>query len=226
MATAGPRPARNGPDEPALAAVAAAAAARRPPGRLRLAGRPAHHLQLIRDVQEAGGRISKLVADVKTYSHMDRAGGFELLDVTAGLESTLNMLGFQLRQKNVRVIRDYAPDLPPIRGQVSSLNQVWTNLWTMPLMRCRRRAAKSRCAPGAKATSCAYFCRQRRRHSGRGAAAYFRAVLHHQAGRRRLRPGARHCAAHHPAARRAAGSALPARPHRVLRLAAGSRALA
>jgi signal transduction histidine kinase len=85
-------------------------------------------LQLIHDVQEAGARISKLVADVKTYSHMDRAGGFELLDVTAGLDSTVNMLGFQLRQKNVRLTRDYAPDLPRVRGQVSSLNQVWTNL--------------------------------------------------------------------------------------------------
>jgi signal transduction histidine kinase len=85
-------------------------------------------MQLIRDVQEAGSRISKLVADVKTYSHMDRAGGFELLDVTTGLDSTLNMLGFELRQKNVRLTRDYAPNLPQIRGQVSSLNQVWTNL--------------------------------------------------------------------------------------------------
>jgi signal transduction histidine kinase len=85
-------------------------------------------LQLIRDVQEAGSRISKLVADVKTYSHMDRDGGFEMLDLTAGLDSTLNMLGFELRQKNVRIIRDYTPDLPQIRGKVSSLNQVWTNL--------------------------------------------------------------------------------------------------
>jgi signal transduction histidine kinase len=85
-------------------------------------------LQLIRDVQEAGSRISKLVADVKTYSHMDRDAGFELLDLTAGLDSTLNMLSFELRQKNVRLIRDYAPDLPQIRGKVSSLNQVWTNL--------------------------------------------------------------------------------------------------
>lgn len=85
-------------------------------------------MQLVHDVQEAGGRISKLVADVKTYSHMDRAGGFEPLDVTAGLDSTLNMLGFQLRRKNVKVTREYAPDLPRINGRVSSLNQVWTNL--------------------------------------------------------------------------------------------------
>ncbi|HEX8659509.1 MAG TPA: ATP-binding protein, partial [Hymenobacter sp.] len=85
-------------------------------------------LQLIRDVQEAGSRISKLVADVKTYSHMDRGSSFDLLDVAPGLDSTLNMLSFQLRQKNVHLVRDYAPDLPKIRGQVSSLNQVWTNL--------------------------------------------------------------------------------------------------
>jgi signal transduction histidine kinase len=85
-------------------------------------------LQLIKDVQEAGSRISKLVSDVKTYSHMDRATATEPLDVTTGLDSTLNMLGFQLRSKNVRVVRDYAPGLPQIKGQVSSLNQVWTNL--------------------------------------------------------------------------------------------------
>ncbi|MBH8570298.1 GHKL domain-containing protein [Microvirga sp. STS02] len=85
-------------------------------------------MQLVHDVQEAGSRISKLVADVKTYSHMDRASGFEPIDVTAGLESTLNILGFQLRQKNIRVVRDFASGLPSIRGQVSSLNQVWTNL--------------------------------------------------------------------------------------------------
>ncbi|GAA3938366.1 sensor histidine kinase [Hymenobacter algoricola] len=85
-------------------------------------------LHLIRDVQEAGGRISQLVSNVKTYSHMDRGGDYAPLDVPAGLDSTVNMLGFQLREKNIRLTRDYAPDLPPVRGQVSSLNQVWTNL--------------------------------------------------------------------------------------------------
>ncbi|WP_167852122.1 sensor histidine kinase [Hymenobacter elongatus] len=85
-------------------------------------------LHLIGDVQEAGGRISTLVQNVKTYSHMDRGGDYALLDVQAGLESTLNMLGFPLRAKNIRLVRDFAPVLPAIRGLVSSLNQVWTNL--------------------------------------------------------------------------------------------------
>jgi signal transduction histidine kinase len=84
--------------------------------------------RLTRDISEASRRISTLVSDVKTYSHMDRAGGPEKLTVTAGLDSTLHLFAYALRQKNVHLVRDYAPDLPLVIGQVSSLNQVWTNL--------------------------------------------------------------------------------------------------
>ena len=85
--------------------------------------------RLNHDIGEASRRISALVGDVKTYAHMDRASAREPMLVTTGLDSTLNMLAFELRQKNVRLSRDYALDLPPILGQVSSLNQVWTNLF-------------------------------------------------------------------------------------------------
>jgi len=84
--------------------------------------------RLTRDISEASRRISTLVDDVKTYSHMDRAGGTEKLNITTGLDSTLHLFAYALREKNVHLIRDYAPDLPLITGQVSSLNQVWTNL--------------------------------------------------------------------------------------------------
>ncbi|MCB2380535.1 GHKL domain-containing protein [Hymenobacter sp. BT635] len=85
-------------------------------------------MRLIHDVQESGARISTLVQNVKTYSHMDRGGDYATLELKTGLESTLNILGFALRAKNIRLVRDYAPQLPAIHGQVSSLNQVWTNL--------------------------------------------------------------------------------------------------
>ncbi|MBJ6144289.1 sensor histidine kinase [Hymenobacter sp. BT559] len=85
-------------------------------------------LRLAHDIREASQRISTLVNDVKTYSHMDRAGGREKLAVTTGLDSTLNIFAHTLRQKNVRLTRDYAPSLPLIMGQAGSLNQVWTNL--------------------------------------------------------------------------------------------------
>ncbi|RPD49348.1 hypothetical protein DNI29_00665 [Hymenobacter sediminis] len=84
--------------------------------------------RLVLDVQEAGSRITTLVANVKTYSHMDRGSNFAPLDVHDGLESTLNIMSYCLREEKVTVVRDYAPALPPVSGQVSSLNQVWTNL--------------------------------------------------------------------------------------------------
>jgi signal transduction histidine kinase len=84
--------------------------------------------RLTRDISEASRRISTLVGDVKTYSHMDRATGREKLDVTTGLESTLHMFAYALRQKSVHLTRRYALDLPLVMGQAGSLNQVWTNL--------------------------------------------------------------------------------------------------
>jgi signal transduction histidine kinase len=115
-------------DRDALAPVAAQLPAlARPAAFIWLSG----HLTVARlahDISEAGRRISTLVGNVKTYSHMDRAGGGEKLAVTTGLDSTLHLFAYALGQKNVRLVREYAPDLPLITGQVSSLNQVWTNL--------------------------------------------------------------------------------------------------
>ncbi|MGI4835322.1 MAG: ATP-binding protein [Janthinobacterium lividum] len=99
----------------------------RPPALAWLAGQLAA-LCLARDIRDASQRISQLVSDVKTYTHMDRAGGRELLSVTAGLDSTLNIFAYALRQQQVRLSRQYAPGLPRVLGQAGSLNQVWTNL--------------------------------------------------------------------------------------------------
>ena len=85
-------------------------------------------VRLTRDIHEASQRISTLVSNVKTYSHMDRAGGREALDLNTGLDSTLNLFDHALRHKNARLDRRYAPGLPPVLGEVGQLNQVWTNL--------------------------------------------------------------------------------------------------
>ncbi|WP_223652636.1 ATP-binding protein [Hymenobacter psoromatis] len=85
-------------------------------------------LRLTRDLREASQRISTLVGNVKNYSHMDRAGGHELLDVTEGLDSTLNIFDHALRHKNVKLTRAYAPDAPRVLAAAGPLNQVWTNL--------------------------------------------------------------------------------------------------
>ena len=82
--------------------------------------------QLIGEIDIAAGRISDLVASIKTYSYMDRAGSGPL-DVNAGLDATLAVLRHKLRS-GVEVIRDYDVDLPEIDGHAGELNQVWTNL--------------------------------------------------------------------------------------------------
>ena len=62
----------------------------------------------------------------QSYSQLDRASQ-QLIDVTEGLESTLVMLGYKLRD-GVTVVRDYGGDLPRIEARPRKLDQVWTNL--------------------------------------------------------------------------------------------------
>ena len=83
---------------------------------------------LVREIQESAGRISELVNAVKGYSHMDRAGGTEPVDLQQGLESTLKMLNHKIRGKNITLHKDFQPHLPPVKGNAGELNQVWTNL--------------------------------------------------------------------------------------------------
>ncbi|MGF1425295.1 sensor histidine kinase [Kitasatospora sp. LaBMicrA B282] len=80
---------------------------------------------LTAQLQEAGPRISALVAATRDYANLDRAPEQEF-PVVDGLEATLAML--RPRLTGVRTVRDYAPDLPPVTGHPTELNQVWTNL--------------------------------------------------------------------------------------------------
>jgi signal transduction histidine kinase len=81
---------------------------------------------LLAEVKDATGRISELVAAVRSYSQLDRAS-LQPTDVTEGLESTLVMLAHKLGD-GVEVVRDYGTDVPRIEAMAGELNQVWTNL--------------------------------------------------------------------------------------------------
>ena len=81
---------------------------------------------LLGEVREATGRISDLVAAVRSYSQMDR-GSWQRIDVTEGIESSLTILGHKLRS-GVAVEREYAGDVPKIDAYAGELNQVWANV--------------------------------------------------------------------------------------------------
>ena len=83
--------------------------------------------ELLREIGNASTRISELVGAVKSYSYMDKTASKEV-DVHAGLNSTLIMLGHKLKKGDVEVVRDYERDLPLVCGHGGELNQVWTNL--------------------------------------------------------------------------------------------------
>ena len=83
--------------------------------------------ELLREIEGGSARISELVGAVKTYTHMDKAASKEV-DVNAGLNSTLIMLGHKLKKGSVEVVREYEKGLPRVCGHAGELNQVWTNL--------------------------------------------------------------------------------------------------
>jgi signal transduction histidine kinase len=84
--------------------------------------------RLTEEIGDAVGRISDLVSSIKTYSHMDRSREHKPTDVREGIDDTLRMLGHKLRQKAIRLRRNYAEDVPLIPANAGELNQVWTNL--------------------------------------------------------------------------------------------------
>jgi signal transduction histidine kinase len=80
---------------------------------------------LLAQVDQSTGRIAELVKAIKSYSYMDQAPVQEV-DIHEGLESTLTMLGYKL--KNVTLLKEFDRTLPRIPAYGSELNQVWTNL--------------------------------------------------------------------------------------------------
>jgi signal transduction histidine kinase len=82
--------------------------------------------QVMDEIDDALRRISGLVAAARQYSQMDRAPE-QVVDIRELLDSTLAMLAGKI-PPGVRVVRDYADDLPSIVAYGAELNQVWTNL--------------------------------------------------------------------------------------------------
>lgn len=83
--------------------------------------------RLASEIKTSTARISELVGAIKEYSYMDQAS-VQSVDIHKGLETTLLILKYKLRKKDISVTRDFAENLPHIKAYGSELNQVWTNL--------------------------------------------------------------------------------------------------
>ncbi len=82
--------------------------------------------QLMAEIEDSVTRISTLVGAARQYSQLDRTP-YQPVDIHAGLDATLVMLAGKLKT-GIRVVKDYAEDLPLVPGYAAELNQVWTNI--------------------------------------------------------------------------------------------------
>lgn len=83
---------------------------------------------LVTEIQTASSRISELVTSIKSYSHMDSEPSMEFVDLHKGVNSTITMLKFKFKRKQVAIEKAMDPNLPHVKALEGELNQVWTNL--------------------------------------------------------------------------------------------------
>lgn len=83
---------------------------------------------LAQDMAAAAGRITTLVQDVKSFTHMDQAQDLQPLDLDASLATAVRLLLPKFRHAGVQLENLVPEDLPWALGPPGALGQVWTNL--------------------------------------------------------------------------------------------------
>ncbi|HKR04966.1 MAG TPA: ATP-binding protein, partial [Bacteroidia bacterium] len=84
--------------------------------------------RIVKDLEEASGRISGLVTAIKSHVHMDRTNEMQPTHIHDDIENTLTLLGYKLREKNIMVKKNFSETHPEVCAYIGELNQVWTNL--------------------------------------------------------------------------------------------------
>jgi signal transduction histidine kinase len=84
-------------------------------------------MQLVGTIEESIGRVTDLVRAVKSYAYEGK-GLKQSIDINDSIHATMIILAHKLREKEVVVEKNFAPNLPPLRSDCTGLNQIWTNL--------------------------------------------------------------------------------------------------
>jgi signal transduction histidine kinase len=84
-------------------------------------------MQQLQTLEQSVARVSELVLAVKRYSYEGKFAG-KLFDLHESLQSTLIILGYKLRQKQINVVKEFNASVPQMQLKASGLGQVWTNL--------------------------------------------------------------------------------------------------
>jgi signal transduction histidine kinase len=81
---------------------------------------------LMNEISDSTKRISTLIAQAKQYSQLGRAP-FDVADIHLLLKSTLTMLSHKIGS-DIKVVKEFDREIPPLPCYPAELNQVWTNL--------------------------------------------------------------------------------------------------
>jgi len=87
----------------------------------------ASSMQMVTLVEESVARVTELAQSVKSYAHEGQSGDQDV-DINQSIHSTLVMMKHKMREKNIRLQKDFGAGMPKIHCVCSGLNQVWTNL--------------------------------------------------------------------------------------------------
>ena len=111
-----------------LDAVAAALSGPQLPVALRYVASSITAGRLTAEIEHAATRIHSLVAAIKKHTHMDRAPVPEPITLQESLADTLTLIGSKARGRSIVLTLNVEDGLPPVRGVVGELNEVWLNL--------------------------------------------------------------------------------------------------
>ena len=84
--------------------------------------------RILKDLEEASSRISNLVGAMKSHVQMDRTNELQPTNIHDDIENTLTLLGYKIRDKNIRINKIFAENMPEVPAYIGELNQVWTNI--------------------------------------------------------------------------------------------------
>ncbi len=87
----------------------------------------AHLLKRTRKISSAAERCSRIVKAFLAMARQ-RPSKSERMQINTVIDTALDVAGYRLRSAGVRIERQFAPDLPPVTGDLDQLAQVFANL--------------------------------------------------------------------------------------------------
>ena len=84
--------------------------------------------EILGDIAASSQRINQVVSDLKDFARVDAENVGRRIQINDVVKKALNIVGAQIRKSFVEYTVHLAPDLPPIQGHFTKLEQVITNL--------------------------------------------------------------------------------------------------